>query len=108
MQDKDTKAWSYEGANDGALTLSFTQATGIFKGSYTFWYDYESAYDHTTGKSTMSHTSKKVNFEGIMVQGADDMRGFYLWDATGAYDDPKTGKEKTYKYKESHSVIIAK
>ena len=106
VQDKDTKEWQYNGANDGALTLSFTQATGIFKGSYTFWYDYESAYDETKDKSTMSHTSKKVNFEGVMVQGEEEMRGFYLWDATGTYEDEKTGKEKTYKYKESYPVLF--
>jgi len=106
VQDKETKAWRYEGANDGALTLSFTPATGIFKGTYTFWYDYESAYDATTGKSTLAHTSRKVSFEGVMVQGEDVMRGFYLWDATGAYEDEKTGKEKTYKYKESHPVSL--
>jgi len=106
VQDKATKEWSYEGVNDGALTLSFAQATGIFKGSYTFWYDYMSAYDDTTEKGTWAHASKKVNFEGIWVQGSDEMRGFYLWDATGYYDDPKTGKPKTYKYKESHAVIL--
>ena len=106
VQDKETKEWRYEGTNDGALTLSFTQATGIFKGSYTFWYDYESAYDATKDKSTMSHTSKKVNFEGVMVQGEEEMRGFYLWDATGTYEDEKTGKAKTYKFKESHPVLF--
>ena len=106
VQDKVTKEWSYNGANDGALTLSFTQATGIFKGSYTFWYDYESAYDDTTGKSTMAHTSKKVSFEGIMVQGMESLAGFYLWDAAGVYEDAKTGKEKTYKYKQSYPVQL--
>ena len=105
VQDRETKEWSYDGVNDGALTLSFTQATGIFKGSYTFWYDYESASDETKDKITMSHTSKKVNFEGIMVQG-EDLSGYYLWDATGVYEDEKTGKEKTYKYKESCSVSL--
>ena len=106
VQDRETKEWYYEGANDGALALSFTQATGIFKGSYTFWYDYMSAYDETTDKATMAHTSKKVNFEGILVQGDESMRGFYLWDATGAYEDPKTGKEKSYKYKMSFPVSL--
>lgn len=48
-----------------------------------------------------------MNFEGIMVQGADDMSGFYLWDMTGAYDkNEKTGKEKTYKYKASYPVYL--
>ena len=106
IQDKETKDWSYEGVNDGAMTLSFAQATGIVKGTYTFWYDYLSAYDEITGKETKAHVSKKVSFEGIRVQGAEGMRGFYLWDATGAYEDPKTGKPKTYKYKESHAVSL--
>ena len=108
-QDKTTKEWSYNGANDGALSLSFAQATGIFKGSYTFWYDYMSAYDSTKpeGKQeTIVHTSKKVSFEGIWVQGMEELRGFYLWDATGFYSDPKTGKSKTYKYKEPHAVNL--
>ena len=106
VQDRETKEWYYEGTNDGALALSFTQATGIFKGAYTFWYDYTSAYDDTKDKETMAHTSKKVNFEGIMVQGEAGLRGFYLWDATAVYEDDKTGKEKTYKYKESYSVEL--
>ena len=110
VQDKVTKEWYYEGANDGALALSFTQATGIFKGSYTFWYDYMSAYDDTKpdGKrETYAHTSKKGSFEGILVQGEEPkMNGFYLWDATGVYEDEKTGKEKTYKYKESFPVML--
>ena len=89
------------------LTLSFTQATGIFKGSYTFWYDYASAYDDTTGKETLAHTSKKATFEGIFVQGEEPkMEGFYLWDATGEYEDEKTGKLKSYKYKQSFPVRL--
>ena len=107
VQDKESKEWSYDGANDGALTLSFTQATGIFKGSYTFWYDYVSAYDDTTGKETWAHTSKKATFEGIFVQGEEPkMEGFYLWDATGEYEDEKTGKLKSYKYKQSFPVRL--
>ena len=104
VQDKETKEWSYEGANVGALTLSFAQATGIFKGSYTLWYDYDSAEDETTGKTTSAHVSKKVSFEGVMVQGSDEMRGFFLWDATGSYEE--AGKEKTYKFKESRFALL--
>ena len=106
VQDKATKEWYYNGANDGALALSFAQATGIFKGSYTFWYDYLSAYDDTNGKETLAHVSKKVSFEGIMVQGEESMRGFYLWDAAGEYVDEKTGKPKAYKYKQSFPVLL--
>ncbi|MBR4259793.1 MAG: leucine-rich repeat protein [Kiritimatiellae bacterium] len=107
VQDKVTKEWLYEGANDGALALSFTKATGIFKGSYTFWYDYVSAYDAIKDKETWTHTSKKVSLAGILVQGEEPtMDGFYLWDATGEYEDQKTGKLKTYKYKQSFPVRL--
>lgn len=106
VKDKTTGAYSYEGLNDGALTVSFTQATGIFKGSYTFWYDYESADDRTTGKTKQTHGSKSISYEGIEVQGLG-LHGFYLWDATGRYTDAKTKKEKTYKYKLSYPVSLA-
>ena len=46
---------------DLGLTLSFVQATGIFKGGYTFVFD--------------AKTKKKVSFEGILVPGADSLRG---------------------------------
>ncbi len=77
---------------DAGLTLSFAQATGIFKGGSTLVFD--------------AKTKKKVSFEGIVVQGEDVMRGFYLWDASSSYNDPKTGKEKAYKYKQSFPVSL--
>ena len=41
------------------------------------------------------------------MQGEEPMMdGFYLWDATGEYADPKTGKTKTYKYKQSFPVRL--
>ena len=110
VQDKSTKEWSYNGSNDGALTLSFAQATGIFKGSYTFWYDYMSAYDDTKpdGKQeTVAHTSKKAAFEGIWVQGSESLSGFFPWESMSMYEDPKTNKEKTYKYKEIYGVTLS-
>ena len=51
----------------------------------------------------MAHTSKKVNYEGIMVQG-QELSGFYLWNATGSYVDEKTGKTRTFSYKQSFPV----
>ena len=75
------------------LSLSFTQATGIFKGGYTFVFD--------------ERNKKKVSFEGILVQGDEPkMNGFYLWDAAGEYEDAKTGKAKAYKYKRSFPVRL--
>ena len=66
-----------------------------------------SAYDETTDKETMAHASKKASFEGILVQGEDPkMDGFYPWDASSEYEDEKTGKVKTYKYKQSFPVLL--
>ncbi|MBR4615048.1 MAG: putative Ig domain-containing protein [Kiritimatiellae bacterium] len=103
VQDKGTKRWNYPGPNDGGLTLTFDPKTGIFKGTYTFWYDYISVSDETMGKETWTHASQKVSFEGLMVQG-ESPRGFYLREESSSYEDPKTGKPKTYKYKSSHGI----
>ena len=102
--------WFYEGENDVSLTLSFAKATGIFKGSFTCWYDYISACDYTKEENseTFAHASKKVSFEGIWVQGRS-LCGFYLWDQTGIYWVEKPNgeeAEKTFKYKESFPVEL--
>ena len=112
MSSKATKPfredgdWYYEGENDGALTLSWNRATGVFKGAYTFWFDYISVSDYTTDRDTYVHKSQKVSFEGIIVPGQTDARGFFLWDAIGEYEDERTETSKTYKFKESHGVIL--
>ena len=95
VQDKVTKTWSYDGANDAALDFSFTQATGIWKGSFLWWFD------------EPKHTSQKIPFEGIMVQG-EDLEGFGTYDVQSSYiPHDKNGKpqmEKTYKVRESLPV----
>ena len=102
--DKAAGIYMYEGTNDGALTLSFNQATGVFKGTYTLWYDYESGWDGIKSKGTVMHSSKKISFEGVVVPGLN-MDGFFLWDSTGHYTDAG-GRTKTYKYKESYPVSL--
>ena len=99
--------WYYEGFNDVALTFGFTKATGIFKGSFNCWYDYQSSYDETVEKSTYKHTSKKVSFEGVMLQGDDSepLRGFYLMTNTDGYEDEK-GRLKTYKVQSAYPVYL--
>lgn len=104
VKDKESGEYIYAGVNDGALTLSYNAATGVFKGSYTLWYDYESAFDGTKGKSTFAHKSKKINFEGIVVEGLEPS-GFYLWSQSAGYTDAK-GKAKTYTWKESYPVRL--
>lgn len=104
VQDKVTKEWIYEGANDTELAFSFTQATGLFKGSFTCYYDYVSAYDAVKDVETLQHVAKKCPFEGILVRGESALRGFYLWDTSSSYEDEKTGALKSYTVKESYPV----
>ncbi len=98
--------WVYQGKNDAGLTITFNPATGVFKGTYTFWYDYWKELDATSATPTLRspvHTSKKVNFEGVLVWNYN-LGGFFTWDDVSFYIDPKTGKEKSYKFKQSCKV----
>ena len=104
IQDKLTKEWLYEGENDAGLAFAFTQATGLFKGFFTCYYDYVSAYDAVKDVETLQHASKKCAFEGILVRGEPALRGFYLWDTVSNYVDEKTGGVKTYAVKESYPI----
>lgn len=103
----DDGTWVYEGENDAALTFSFAKATGIFKGSFTSWYDYDSSIDETRGTAKATHVSKRVSFEGIANPSESLMSGFYLLKRKGAYEDEKTGKTKTFTYAESHAVKLS-
>ncbi|MGN0852465.1 MAG: hypothetical protein ACI4Q3_03715, partial [Kiritimatiellia bacterium] len=96
--------WTYEGANDAALAFAFTQATGIFKGSFTAYYDYASQVNWDTDREVQSHVARKYSFEGIAVQAeAALMRGFFLSTAVGVYEDD-AGAEKTFTYVQSNPV----
>lgn len=106
VQDKVSKEWLYEGDNDAELSFSFAQATGIFKGSFTCFYDYVSAYDAIKDVETLQHVAKKCAYEGALVRGEPTLRGFYLWDMTAEYEDDQTGAVKTYTFKESHPVVF--
>ena len=76
-------------------TFSFTQSTGVWKG--TLLWDF----------GDPSFDSVKVLLEGVMVQG-EDLDGFGTYDVSASYipydknDNPQ--QEKTYKVKESLPV----
>ncbi|NLF18105.1 MAG: hypothetical protein GX595_12770 [Lentisphaerae bacterium] len=103
--------------NASALTLSFTRATGLFKGSFTLWYDYISAEDWTRedGGVKQAHVSKKVSFEGILTPNRDEGdaegRGFFLWGDQSEYDTGKVNRDgepimKAYKFNRSYDFWI--
>ncbi len=98
-------------SNTGALTVNFTRATGLFKGSFKAWYDYVSAEDRTTGGVTLTHTSKSVAFEGVLTperaNRSDGVggRGFFLWANKGEYLTPQ-GKPVPYSFSWSYDLSL--
>lgn len=102
-------------SNTSGLTLSFTRATGLFKGSFKAWYDYVSADDHTTGIQTLSHTPKLIAFEGVLTpthaQADAAGRGFFLWAEKGAYNSGRLDTSGApvmtpYSFNSSYDLLI--
>ncbi len=118
VKDTETGEYYYGEDTDGdgkvntaGLTFSFTQATGLFKGSFKTWYDYESSVDNTTETIKYTHTSKNVTFQGALTPVREEMtngiagRGFYLCPAKGSYEDA-AGKTKTYNFNRSYDFLL--
>jgi hypothetical protein len=83
--------WNYSADNCVGLKMGFAHATGIFKGSFKAWFDYNK-----------THTSKSISFEGVLTPEREDKadviegRGFFLWS------DPLPG----YPFKRSYDFLI--
>ncbi len=88
----------YDLVNPSGLAISFTRATGIFKGSFNVYYDYVSAQDLTSWNQTQAHVTKKASYEGVLTPVREDQadgiegRGFYLWPAKSSYDSGRIDK----------------
>ena len=94
-KDPGTGEYNYDLVNPTGLTLSFTRATGIFKGGFNVYYDYISAENSTLDvpTQTYSHVIKKALYEGVLtpVRNPTDSdnrggRGFYLWPGKSTYE----------------------
>ena len=98
--------------NPSGLTFTFTKATGLFRGSFKGWYDYASAVDSTTERTTYAHTSKSVSFQGVLTRSAGiEGRGFYLWADKGVYDSGRFDKNDnpimiSYPFKRSFDLLL--
>jgi hypothetical protein len=104
VRDAETGEYDYTAdttgdgvANSSGLTLTFTRATGLFKGSFKTWYDYVSAEDRTAERLTLMHAQKIVSYEGALTPvreaGEAEGRGFFLWADKSSFD---SGKVDTY------------
>jgi len=100
--------------NATGLTISFTRATGLFKGSFNVYYDYNSAVNNTTELPTVtqSHVVKKVAYQGVLTperfNKADGIegRGFFLWADKSSYENPSTGRPVPYTFNWSYDFVI--
>ncbi len=95
--------------NTSGLTLTFTRATGLFKGSFKTWYDYASAQDYTLERVTLMHAQKSILYEGALTpvreSGDADGRGFFLWADTSRYVNP-AGKSVSYNFNWSYDFLL--
>jgi YD repeat-containing protein len=97
--------WNYDAEeNTVGLKIGLARATGIFKGSFKAWFDYDK-----------THTSRSISYEGMLIPereyNRDDKgdgnegRGFYLWADKSQYLDSK-GKTVTYPFNWSYDFLI--
>ena len=121
-KDAKTKEYVYGDSNgDGVdntvqlkITLNKTgSSTGVFKGSFLTYFDYDSSYDATVDKAKQTHLSKRVSFEGVLVPVRYDAdysegAGFYLWSRR--VDIPPAGgwfdKDYIYYTNESYDFFL--
>ena len=109
---KDGGEWNYDADKKGnpitdpsQLTFSFTKATGIFTGSATAYFDYETPTYKKNAKTgeydvkwTPQHKTAKLPFNGVMVleDGAPNGYGVAVYSHKTAYEDDWTGKRVNY------------
>ncbi len=92
--------WDYSAENTAGLKTGLTRATGIFKGSFKVWFDYNT-----------THTSKSVSYEGVLIPEREfkddgiEGRGFFLWPDKGQYINP-LGRTVTYPFNWSYDFIV--
>jgi hypothetical protein len=94
--------WNYDAEeNTVGLKIRLTRATGVFKGSFNAWFDYDK-----------THTSKLISYEGLLIpehqpknEDVTAGRGFYLWADKGYYQNSK-GKTVPYPFNWSYDFLI--
>ncbi len=91
--------WDYGAENTVGLKIGLTRATGIFKGSFKAWFDYDK-----------THTFRSILYEGVLTPERQDKedgnegRGFYLWADKAQY--LKQGKTVTYPFNWSYDFLL--
>jgi hypothetical protein len=93
--------YDYESATNAVgLTVSLTQASGVFKGSFKAWFDYAA-----------THTPRTINYEGVLTPEREDAedgvagRGFFLWADKSQYPGPQ-GKPVPYSFNWSYDLLL--
>ena len=99
--------------NSTGLKISFTKATGLFRGTFNIYYDYIASENADTGKVTTKHVAKKVTYQGVALPVREDLtdgydaRGYFLMPATSSYVDA-AGKGCKYNFDWSYDFYLTK
>ena len=94
-------SYDYTAGNTVGLKIRLTRETGLFKGSFKVWFDYQA-----------KPTAKNVLFSGVLTPERDDSddgvegRGFFLWTDKGEYMS-EGGKKMTYSFNRSYDLFLS-
>ncbi len=95
VRSDDGTHYVYEGANSSLATLRYSPQTGIFRGSFNQYYDYDSG-------GRLVHKVVKVPFAGVMFQ-----TGIWAGEGYGHYLVPETNPEfKSLRIKRSFWIYL--
>jgi uncharacterized repeat protein (TIGR02543 family) len=97
--DRDN-VWDYSAVNTVGLKAGLTRVTGVFKGSFKAWFDYDK-----------THTSRNISCEGVLTPERENKtvlvegRGFFLWPDKALKPNPK-GKPIPYSFNWSYDFLV--
>ncbi len=99
--------------NSSGLVIGFTQATGVFRGTFNVYYDYATKEDPVSGARTMAHTAKKVAYEGVVLPVRENPldgiegRGFFLMKDKSSYENA-LGTPMPYTFNWSYEFTLTR
>lgn len=98
--------------NSTGLKISFTKATGLFRGTFNVYYDYISSENENTGAVTVKHVTKKMTYQGVALPARADLtdgydaRGYFLLPDKSSYADA-AGKVCVYSFNWSYDFFLS-
>ena len=99
--------------NTTGLAISFTKPTGIFRGTFNVYYDAVTRENPVNGVQTVTHTDKKVAFQGVVLPAREELddgiegRGYFLMSDKSSYENI-AGRVIPYNFNWSYDFLLTK